>query len=165
MSASTLHIAGCLDRVSLGPPELALGRIRVKNFSTQDVEIDLSVEKAGKEVYQEEHSLEGWDASDERPTIGTAHIVEDWMAETAEYEIHVDVLDTEFESTRTTESVRENVEEFGPDNVPDGTCYEYNVRMNSTNWGEELDGVNILHDVLESEDPLSIAPSCEIPGE
>ncbi|ELY29946.1 hypothetical protein C500_10059 [Natrialba magadii ATCC 43099] len=164
-----LHLAGCLNWIPDDPPELALGRIHIENHSDQDVEVDVSVTKDSERVYQEEHLIRGEETSGEYPQFGAMNIVEDWMGELAEYEFRVEVVDSEIGTSLTTESVtesvREQVEEAARDDIQDGTCFEFTARFGEPGHGGELDDVTIGYGLLQTEDSLETAPSCNVSEE
>lgn len=153
-----------MDWISDGSPELALGRIHIVNYSDQQAEIDVTITKDGEETHHERHPISGYEESDDQPRTGAVTIVEDWMGDPAEYELQVEVIGSDIESSQTTESLRERIEEGGADDIPDGACFEFSVRVGEPTFGGELDTVTIGTERIQTDSP-GLASSCTVPEE
>lgn len=152
IATGTTVTAGCSR---LSEPELALGRIVLENRTPSDVEVSVVVNRAETEVYRDTVGIEG-----EPGVVHGDLLVGDWLGETAEYEVSVDLLDGAFDARASTSDAVEYFDENWDGDLDDGTCFEFIVRIGNR-FTSELDGIYIDQDIIVPEHEVyDYAESC-----
>ena len=107
LTTTMVGMGGC---AGAREPEVGLGQITIQNRRENPVEINVFANRAEESVFEEGFTLDGRDDY----TIDELTITEDWMGDSVEYMVAVDLTDEDLGQSYSTEEAEEFVDDWGP---------------------------------------------------